>query len=217
VQWIELVYQTYGYTDQNLIRNSGLIDQDWQTANALLEQVIGAPAQGWSLPNFESLELGAPSLNFTLNVSAQWGGNGGNPFQDVTRASVLSQTTLTQLSIEGDKWIDNLTLTYSSPSGSNTVQHGGSGGSAGNPLQLQPGEFIKDILGSSGDYINQVALGTTQGRTLTGPPSPQKGTTLFGPWLPPTGSFLLGFQGRCDKYLDQLAPIVCTFGPAIWA
>lgn len=221
-EWIQQVYKTYRYAgDPQLSSNYKQIVTDWQSANGLLAEMNTDPTQAYKLPSFPSLAFGAPSLNFVLtNFSKSnpgpWGGNGGNPFQDVTRSSVLSQTTLSQIMIQGNQWVDNLTVTYNSNTGTNTFTRGGNGGSAGNPLQLQAGEFVATISGWAGDYINQLSFETTMGGTLIGPPNPQ-GANPFLPWTPPQGSVLLGFEGRCGDFLDQLAPVVCTFSPTEWS
>jgi hypothetical protein len=221
INWIEQVYQTYTYTgDADLPGKATQVKDDIINLSNLLTQIENDPTKTYQPGSYPSLEFGNPLLNFTLSQPQTWGGTGGlQPFQDITPASIISQTTLKNLVIRGGGWINDLVCTYSTPGSNNpilAVDHGQpNGGSLSVPLNFQDYEFITSIQGTYGSYVNQLNITTNKMQNLTFPPNPSEANNSID-FAVPAGSILVGFQGHCGSYLDQLQPILCTFSPATW-
>ena len=136
---------------------------------------------------------------------------------DVDAESVYKQVRLTSLQVHGGSYVDNLTVTYSSPdSAPVTIAHGGSGGSPGVPYQFDVDEFITSVSGGYGDYVDQLGFTTNKGTIALYLPKPKGESTPIN-WPVPDGWVFLGFQGHYGKYLDQCVPVICQFGPAVWS
>jgi hypothetical protein len=85
--------------------------------------------------------------------------------------------------------------------------HGGSGGSFG-VLALDPGDEIREISGTSGDFIDSIQLLTEFSRIVTfGVSNPSHTPFLYK--VPP-GHQLAGIFGRSGNYLDALGLILRT-------
>lgn len=220
IEWIQQVYQTYSYTgDSQLSANAKQVETDIISLSRLIGEIDGDPTQSYQPGTYPSLAYGTPVLNFTLSVPDTWGGDGGDPYQDITPAAIIAQTTLKSLQIRGGGWVNELLCTYST-AGTNTplveADHGqASGGSLSDPLNLQDNEFITSITGTYGSFINQLNFTTNKSQTLSFPPNPAQAPTPFTLTVP-SNQLLVGFQGHAGEYLDQLQPILCSFSPANW-
>ena len=211
---INQIYATYGYSgDTLLVLKAKQVGQDIDALKSLINDINSNPAESYHAGDYPSLSYGSPELNFVFPTTPAWGGTGGNPFQDVTPESISDQTVLSILEISGNAWINQLARTYVSPP--NQFLHGNPGGSESVPLNLQSGEFITEIYGTYGEYVNCLQISTSLGQKLSYPPNPQNAPNKIN-WPVPAGSVLVGFQGHSGEYLDQLQPIVCTFSPATW-
>src|SRR5262245_18206903 len=114
IAWIQQVYQTYGYTgDPDMITTGAggkafqVVDDYDQLATAI-GLIAQDPTVEAQIPPLPSLTYGSPVLSFVLGpgTTPPWGGDegketGGDPYCDVTGASIIAQTTITSLQIRG--------------------------------------------------------------------------------------------------------------------
>jgi len=218
ISFITSVYQTYGYSsDSNFSTLAAVVAEDWITLSAEITNINNDPTQSYQVPSLPSLSNGSPALTFILSYAGPWGSATGTAFQDVSAVSVAQQTTITSILLRGDKCVDNMSVTYSSPSApGETIAHGGNGGSLDNPINLQQGEFITNIAGIADPsaQVLQLSFTTSKQGPITWPTSPWQGS-LFA-YNVPNGQVIIGFQGFADGYLEQLQPVLCQFSPATW-
>jgi hypothetical protein len=219
VEWIQETYAVYGgFVDTTLESRKTHIVADRETLATLIDTIDGNPTVPATQPELLSLRYGSPVLTYQVSPAGGqvWGGWGGESFpEDVTGAAVVAHQVLQRIVLQGDKWMDAISLTYTSSGGLQTYVHGGQGGSDSNPFTLNAGEVITSVGYSFGRYVNQLTLTTSLRQTMSWPPDPDSAPNN-GSYTVPSGSVLLGFQGRSDRYLDQLQPILLTFSPATW-
>lgn len=215
------VYHTYGYTEDHALQERSAANQaDLGTVRALIATLASEPTRSYARPALPSLANGTPVLGFSLAYGPQMGGNGGGPFQDFTPDMIAQQVRPSTLVVRGGRWVDAFKPGYLSPSGPQSYHHGGNGGSDSTTLSLQAGEFVTGVWGSwggggQGTYMDQLRFTTSRGNVLQWPSKPDKAKHSLD-WKVPAGQVLVGFQGRCGKYLDQLQPVTLVLGPARW-
>ena len=183
-----------------------------------------------------ALSNGSPTLVYTTPTNPIWGSVVTTPYQDIDIGMAIAVTNtafnttssnpkpipLTNLpvigsiSLWGSSWVNEIAVTYDLPTGPSTFTHGQDSGSADYAYNLQTGEFITKISGTSGDYINQLTFTSNLGQTYTFPP-----TAISAPnsdsWSASAGEVLVGFQGSSGSYLNQLQPITIQFEPSEWS
>ena len=189
-------------------------------------------------PTITSLTYGTPSVNLTFDTLLALGGqnnqSGGNPYDDRHDGFVPglddADWRIASLMVQGGSWVDFIQVGYQDANGHEVIlQHGGGGASTVvNPhlmrsapsqtLHLQAGEFIISARGLYGHYCNQLTFTTSRDQTLTWPPNPQQCPDSAA-WnnQTPQRVFAAGFQGRANKYLDQLELVCVSFSPATWS
>ncbi|HEX4496329.1 MAG TPA: jacalin-like lectin [Thermoanaerobaculia bacterium] len=210
------IYVTYGYTgDVTLSTNSALVQQDIKTLDTLFHEMDLDPTLTYSAPSLPALALGTPELSVINHIQGPWGGNGGEPFGQVTEASVSESLVVSKLSLRGDRWVDQLAYTYQSDAGTVSYTQGGNGGDQSATLQLQSGERLASISGWYGTYVNQITIETSYGNSFTWPSSPDQTTGTFS-WKAQESTVFLGFAGRSGRYLDALSLVTATFAAARW-
>jgi jacalin-like lectin domain-containing protein len=152
------------------------------------------------------------ALAFYLDdpTAGYFGGAGGTSFSDPVLTMQPLVIAISSITIRSGTLVDSLQVTYLRADGSTytTPQHGGDGGAAAT-ITFVSGEHIIALLGSSGEYVNQLAF-------LTEAPNGKRNT--YGPY--PSGasggnafivnSNVLGFFGRSGRYLDAIAAYEAT-------
>jgi hypothetical protein len=218
MRWLQEVYQTYTYTgDSQLLQNVAQANADYATLIDFISNKMNSdPTQDYSgaIPPLPSLQYGTPQLNYRWGYSPVWGGNGGNGFNDTQPNWIPQQVTLGSIQLRGDKWMDQAQFTYELPSGPQPSLHGGTGGSPGSPLNLQPNEFISNIAGTSGAFINQLTFTTTTGQISTWPKNPESAPSFD--WMVPDGWVVVFFKGASGFFLDSLQAVCLQLQPAVW-
>ena len=101
-------------------------------------------------------------------------------------------------------YIDSIQVTYA-PSEGITGQPGkhGGGGGARKDLLLQPGEYITEVFGRSGDYVDSLTIRTGGSRSQTMTWGGSGGSRSFDYKAPP-GTQIVFFWGRSGQYLDAI-------------
>ncbi len=129
------------------------------------------------------------------------GGRGGQPFND--KGGISSSDQLTRILIFSGRYVDGFASTYV---GGRTLRHGGKGGSLGVfELNLNTGEYLKQIVVNYGKYIDSIRFVTSQG----------KSSPLFGGsgghqskiFTAPSGHEIIGFHGSAGRFIDSLGII----------
>lgn len=210
IKWLREVYGTYGYSgDTELLARNEQVKADRATLGKLIDEIRRDPTRKYETPKLESLGYGVPALKVSTPAApVEWGRQGGDRFDDVTRQMILDQQALTVVTLVGARLVDRIISAF----GPKTVQHGGGGGQPVTPLRLQPGEFITVVKGRAGKYVDNLSLSTSEGQTVT---CGRDGGDPFE-WTVPAESVVVGFAGRSGAYIDRIGPMICTFKPAVW-
>ena len=79
----------------------------------------------------------------------------------------------------------------------------GGGGGARKDLLLQPGEYITEVFGRSGDYVDSLTIRTGGSRSQTMTWGGSGGSRSFDYKAPP-GTEIVFFWGRSGQYLDAI-------------
>ena len=238
MQQVASLYKTYGYTgDSTFTANCKQFNQDYAALENWIAQTNANPLGSYTYLNPpKSVSNGSPSAQFQVETGSAWGGgrsatawydlatssasttnptnaknNSSNP---ATPIALSAQPVLASVTLWGGAWMNEIGTSYQTNSGTVQFVHGGGGVNPQPPLNLRVGEFITSISGTSGDYINQLTLNTNFGQSVTFPPSPHSASAFS--WTVPAGATLVGFQGTCGAYLNQLQPVYIQFQPAIW-
>ena len=130
------------------------------------------------------------------------GGPGGTPYDDVAP----NQMEIGELQIRSGWFIDQLQVVYRDPTSGHVVSgpaHGGNGGQL-TVITLNAGEFITEINGRTGSFVDSLLLKTNQGRIFSnlggdGGPNPFR----FHPGVG-SGVEIFGFFGRSGLFLDDI-------------
>ena len=137
-----------------------------------------------------------------------FGGEGGYEFDDATIAN-MDQLEIGEITIRSGRFIESIEILYRNPHTGELVQsdhHGGPGGTEDPHIILSPGEYIVEIRGRTGQFVDSLTLQTNQGRTfgrfggLGGSadydaPSQQEMNA---------GNEVFAFFGRSGEYLDAV-------------
>jgi hypothetical protein len=216
ITWIKNVYDFYGgYADAKLANVLVQAKADHGTINQLIRSYEEDPTQSFTMPKLPSLDYGSPAMAVPqISLTPSWGGDGGDPFNDVDlRTSIPQHTRVAAVGLRTGGLVDRLSTTYENVGGSWETRHGGGGGEDRGTLQLLPGQFITGVTGRSGGRVDHLKITISDGRTLEG------GGGGGGPfsWSVPSGSFVLGFAGRSGANLDRIQVIFGAFRPSIWS
>ena len=192
---IKHIYDFYGgHHDEVLDRNQAAVRADLKAIRQQLDDYSDDPTQSFTEPSLPSLAKGSPTLNFEHDM-ALYGGNSGEPFDEVDVAAYLRRRTrIVKLRIKTGEWIDHMETTYANEAQTWQTSHGGSTGEYWSELTLLPGEFFvrgKGRWGENGANVNNIELGTNKGHTVAGGRS---GNLPFEMPLQPD-RFALGFFG----------------------
>jgi hypothetical protein len=179
----------------------------------VIERVQKNPTTAFAAPGLPSLTWGWPVL--TLDdpkpvPGASWGGDGGTPFEDVGPGPLLPLQKLTELQLRGEGYVDCLVCTYG---GGTPLRHGGSRGNAQQPMALAADEYLSQISGRAGRYVDYLKLVSATGKTTEA--GGGGGNYAFS-WRTPPGQLIVGFAGSSYGYLDHITPLVCTIKPTTW-
>ena len=122
---------------------------------------------------------------------------------------ISSLPVISSISLWGLSYMGQIDITYDSPTGNSIYSHGTwdmSGDSS--TVNLKSGEFITSITGTWGEYVNQLKFVTNLANSLTYPPNPESasGVISWNSTANQANQILVGFQGHCGSYLDQLQP-----------
>jgi hypothetical protein len=90
---IKRTYEFYGgHKDEVLDRNQTAVRADLKAIKQQLDDYSDDPTQSFSEPPLPSMANGSPTLKFEHDVSL-YGGNSGDPFEDVDVAAYLRRRT----------------------------------------------------------------------------------------------------------------------------
>lgn len=157
-----------------------------------------------------------------------FGGSGGGVFDDndPTLSNILislnipnlDHLAISEIRINSGKFIDSIELVYRDSHGipHSSGRHGGTGGTAQPPIFLARGEYITEIRGRTGQFVDSLTLQTNQGRIFPNPLD-NPGLVRFGgsggtaDYDAPNqqeqtaGHEVFAFWGRATEYLDAIA------------
>jgi hypothetical protein len=134
------------------------------------------------------------------------GGPGGGPFDDLTDLGLDASTMrIVGLVIRSGEYIDAIRPIYTDGSGKLELpKHGGEGGGEVS-FGMRPGEFITEISGRSGEFVDSLTIETNFGlRVGFGGPG---GGPVEGYELPPDSAGtqeVVAFFGGSGEYLDRI-------------
>ena len=162
------------------------------------------------------------STYFALARRGPSGGQGGSPFDDGELGNFIRSfnplpfpilaggVQIARVRVFSGAYIDSIQVTYA-PSAGITGQPGkhGGGGGARKDLLLQPGEYITEVSGRSGDYVDSLTIRTGGSRSQTMTWGGSGGSRSFDYKAPP-GTQIVGFWGRSGQYLDAIGVNMAT-------
>ncbi len=130
------------------------------------------------------------------------GSLGGTPFNDVAP----NQMEIGKLNIRSGLYIDQLQVIYRNPTNGEIALgpvHGGNGGQL-TVITLNAGEFITEINGRTGNFVDSLTLKTNQGRIFSnlggdGGLNPFRFHLDLG-----SGEEIFAFFGRSGQFLDAI-------------
>ena len=238
MQQVASLYKTYGYTgDPTFTANCHQLNQDAAALQGWIQETITNPLGTGTIPNpLQSLINGTPAAQFQIETtSTAWGGT-ANAFSDLatawapstnpTNASdnssnpttaipLADHPVLASIQLWGESWMNQIGTSYQTTSGTVQFVHGNPSGAYVMPsLNLAIGEFVTQISGTAGSYINQLTLKTNLDQSVTWPPNAHSASSFS--WSVPEGATLVGFQGSSNQYLYGLQPVFIQFQPANW-
>jgi len=223
------VYAAYGYRgDSDLNGKIGSLEADLAQLNGWLSQARDNPTRKIELPPLATGNLKLPRLNYKTASVGSWGykPDGNKAFDD--SFSGVSPWAIRRIRAKGDKTIDKLEVTYGyleigewSARGV-TTEHGGEGGDWSPPLELEFGEYITSIAGSTNNRgavsVTQLVIKTSKNKTWTFPHAPWPSTDPNKDLhhFDQGNNLLVSFSGVTSDYLAQLSGTVLRLSPAIW-
>ncbi len=156
------------------------------------------------------------STYLALTSEGPSGGPGGSPFGDGEVGNYIRSiyplpgpilaggVQIARVRVFSGAYIDSIQVTYA-PSAGITGQPGKHGGGGGAPkdLLLQPGEYITEVSGRSGDYVDSLTIRTGGSRSQTMTWGGSGGSRSFDYKAPP-GTEIVFFWGRSGQYLDAI-------------
>ncbi len=161
----------------------------------------------------------------TYSSSTAYGGAGGNAYEDIDNR-VPANSRIREIRIRNGLYIDGIQFIYELPDGTSVdgPYHGGTGGLPMPPFILDFDEYITNISGTYGDYVNTLVI-TTNKRTseeygghdytppaqshLVGPNS----FSIDVPAADPTYSMqVAGLVGRAGEYVDAIGLTFVAYG-----
>ena len=141
----------------------------------------------------------------TFGYCGPSGGLGGGYFND----GQVGGQEVAEVRIRSGALIDAIQIVYVIDQTSHAIprpRHGGNGGSP-SVFRLAPGEYITDVGGKYGRYIDSLWIKTNRGRTKTW--GGGGGSVDFFYNAPP-GTRIFGFTGRSGVVLDLIGVIMRT-------
>lgn len=139
--------------------------------------------------------------NYEKKIS---GGVGGKYFED----DLTDVLNIKSITIYWDRWVDNLSVTYElNEKKSRTVSYGGpTEGKQNKTIYLADDEYVTEISGHYGNWIDFLTIKTSNFRVVSG-----GGTARITPFIltAPNGKgFPPGFCGRSQDWLDAIGILV---------
>jgi hypothetical protein len=132
------------------------------------------------------------------------GGTGGSPFKDPWLTEIAPQ--IIQIITYAGDWINSIQFEWAGRQGQvwgGNGQNGGTGGTL-NSVQFQPGEYIKRLYGSYGEYVNCIFIQTNlSAYTLGG----KRGGREFDYMAFPNQK-IVGLWGCAGAYLDAVGVLI---------
>ena len=134
------------------------------------------------------------------------GGMGGAAFDDLNQLGLIPSTTrIIGLIVRSGAYIDSINPIFVVGDGNIALpKHGGDGGSE-HRIGMKPGEFITEISGRSGAFVDSLTIETSLGRRLGfGGPG---GGPVAGYEMPPEEDGrqeVVAFFGGSGVYLDRV-------------
>ena len=140
----------------------------------------------------------------TFGYCGPSGGLGGGFFDD----GQIGGREVAEVRISSGVFIDAIQIIYVDQTGQTITKprHGGSGGSL-SVFKLAPGEYITEVGGKHGWYIDSLWIKTNQGKTKKW--GGGGGSVNFTYHAPP-GTRIFGFSGRSGVFLDSIGVIMRT-------
>jgi len=145
-------------------------------------------------------------MAITFSTCGSCGGVGGAPFTD----GQTGGRSIAEVRIRSGAFIDAIQIVYVDDATGETItnpRHGGSGGKL-DVFKLAPKEYITEVGGKHGWYIDSLWIKTNKGRTSK-KYGGAGGAVTFTLQAPP-GTRIHGFFGRAGNYLDAIGVIMRT-------
>jgi len=217
--WIEELYEFYrGYSGDEDVKN-GLMaaETDEEAIKKTIDDFVDEPTKILLPMSLDSLKRGAPILQYQITSVGPFGGDEGDPFDDVNINTYLQRKTrISALQLRSGGEVDQLITSYEEgvkDGNAWTTRHGGDGGNLSVQLPLVEGQFVTRIAGRFGHRVDKLEFKLSNGgRTLEG--GGGDGTAFE--WVASDADIVLGFSGRSSRRLENIQPVVARLQKAKW-
>ncbi|MFN9619325.1 MAG: jacalin-like lectin [Synechococcaceae cyanobacterium] len=215
--WLANIHAFYNhFHDPKLVANMATANADIDSIRNQMSTFGTDPTASFPPLSLPALANGTPLLRFEELPTPHWGGDGGNPFNDINiHTYIQNRTRILSVGLRSGSRIDQLRTTYTSATSSEPIamNHGSrDGGSDRGTIDLIEGMFVSSISGRAGSRVDQLQI-SSGGLSIAGGGS---GGSPFAPWSPPDGAIVLGFRGRSGSELDQIGVVCARLLPADW-
>jgi jacalin-like lectin domain-containing protein len=165
--------------------------------------------------------LGLPTPVFTISQSTLFGvPNQGSGFMDITTADVIKGVMLTNLNCRTGDVLNNIQQTwdYFAPDAESnpfTQSHGGNNGDFQVPMTLGQNERVTQVTIGTSDSVTFLSIATNLNLNKW----QVSGTNGIAPPVSvsvPSDSYFIGFSGKSENFVREVALIYVQFGPAVW-
>ena len=212
---IKQIYDFYGYTgDPELPIRQQAAKTDYDAIVEQVQRFETAATSSFTRPSLPSLQNGTPVLTYSLASSTDFGGDGGNAFNDVdVRTYLQKRTRIAEVQLRTGGMVDNIATTYEDANGiSWTKSAGGGGGTLGSPLQLLPGQSVTSVVGYADSVMYRLKVAISDGRYVQG------GSIAGRVFLitAPRGAIVMGFHGRAGAIIYKIGLDYAYLKPAKW-
>ena len=136
-----------------------------------------------------------PALPSTITRSAEHGGTGGGPFDDLaSQGGAVGK--IKSITVRHGTMVDNIAVDY----GTGQVQAHGGGGGSPDTFELADDEWLTQIRGRSGSELDQIQFFLSSGRV-----SPTYGGNGGAPFQETKANGIIkAFYGRSGSLVDQI-------------
>lgn len=218
IKWLQEIYRFYNnFTDPEVNKALGDVQSDIGKIDQQMKTYLDNPIAHFEHLSLPSLELGMPQLKYKIGESPKVGQDGPEVFDDVNINTYLqSKTRIKNLQLRTGGYVNILIVTYQSEGKDPDKKTHGTetkGTHFSDLLELLDWQFVTQISGYSGDFVDKLKITISDGRSIEG--GGDQSDNAFR-WDCPDDDIVLGFKGQCGGYINQIQAVYAILQPAKW-